>query len=102
MKTIEPQKTLHAIIPSDELNSLKSELSEIKTILSKKNVEIFKSTWIEGKEVPTLLGISSKTWQNWRDRRIISFSQFGAKIYVKMDDINQMLESHRVESFKSR
>ena len=83
----------------NDLDNFKSEVvSEIRAIIQEQAKEQFKLTWIEGKKVPGLLGISSKTWQNWRDKRVIPFAQFGAKIYVKLEDIHQLLESNRIES----
>ena len=52
--------------------------------------------WVISTEVPKLLGISAKTWQNMRDRRQIPFSQFGSKIYVKKSDIEAFLMSNYV------
>lgn len=86
------------IITKEELNILQQDVSEIKTILQRKPENQFRAAWIESKNVPGLLGISAKTWQNWRDKRIIPFSQFGAKIYVKLEDLNQLLESNKIET----
>jgi hypothetical protein len=44
-----------------------------------------------------MLGISQKTWQIYRDKRIIPFSQFGRKIYVKRADLEAFLEDNRIE-----
>ncbi len=84
------------LITIEELNILQNDVTEIKSILKSKPEELFKSTWIESKRVPELLGISAKTWQNWRDKRVIPFSQFGAKIYVKMDELNKLLEANSI------
>lgn len=86
------------ILTKEDLNILRKDMSEIKAMLEKKPEEQFRATWIESKNVPALLGISPKTWQNWRDKRIIPFSQFGAKIYVKLDDLNKLLESNRISN----
>ncbi len=88
-------EALH-LIPEGELNILKQDISDIKTILKTRPEEQFRFTWIESKNVPALLGISHKTWQNWRDKRIIPFSQFGAKIYVRLSDLNDLLEANKV------
>lgn len=84
------------LITGEELNDLKKDISEIKAILKTKPEESFRSTWIESKDIPDALGISPKTWQNWRSKRVIPFSQFGAKIYVKLADLNALLESNMI------
>ncbi len=88
------------IITNEELDTLKQEVSEIKTMLQKKQQDQFRETWIESKKVPELLGISPKTWQNWRDKRVVPFSQFGSKIYLKLEDINALLESNIIPNVK--
>ncbi len=80
------------------LDILQKDVTEIKSMLKSKPQEQFRATWIESKNVPGLLGISAKTWQNWRDKRVIPFSQFGAKIYVKLEDLNQLLESNKIKT----
>lgn len=52
--------------------------------------------WVVSTEVPKLLDISAKTWQNMRDRRQIPFSQFGSKIFVKKSDIEAFLMSNYI------
>ncbi len=40
---------------------------------------------------------SQKTWQTYRDKRLIPFSQFGRKIYVKRADLEAFLEGNKIE-----
>ncbi|MBK7683657.1 MAG: helix-turn-helix domain-containing protein [Bacteroidetes bacterium] len=89
---------MKATIDIEALDILQNDVAEIKSILKSKPEELFKSTWIESKRVPELLGISAKTWQNWRDKRVIPFSQFGAKIYVKMDELNKLFEANSISN----
>lgn len=89
------------LIPQDELQEIKQNQKTIIDLLQKKPDESFKLRWIESKKVPPLLGISNRTWQSWRDQRIIPFSQFGSKIYVNLDDLNTLLESHKIETPKN-
>ena len=49
-------------------------------------------------KIPKLLGISQKTWQTYRDKRLIPFSQIGSKIFVKRADLEKFMESHYIES----
>ncbi len=89
------------LIPHDDLQEIRQDQKRILELLQKQPDEQFKLRWIESKKVPPLLGISNRTWQSWRDKRLIPFSQFGAKIYVRLDDINSLLESHKIETPKT-
>ena len=42
-----------------------------------------------------LLGMSKRNCQAWRDKGIIPFSQIGGKIYFKVSDIINLLETHK-------
>ena len=52
--------------------------------------------WLTSEEARKILGVSTKTWQNYRDRGIIPFSQTGRKIYVLRSDLDNYLKSHRI------
>lgn len=52
--------------------------------------------WLSSEQARKILGISPKTWQNYRDRGIIPFSQTGRKIYVLRSDLDNYLKSHRI------
>ncbi|MDE6497888.1 MAG: helix-turn-helix domain-containing protein [Muribaculaceae bacterium] len=44
--------------------------------------------------------MSPNTWQNYRDQRLISFSQIGRKIYVNHADIDNFLLRHRIDEHR--
>ena len=48
--------------------------------------------WLTSEEARKILGVSPKTWQNYRDRGIIPFSQTGRKIYVLRSDLDNYLK----------
>lgn len=52
--------------------------------------------WLSSEEARQILGVSPKTWQNYRDRGIIPFSQTGRKIYVLRSDLDNYLKFHRI------
>ena len=87
-----------AVVPQDFLNEMKSEIKEVKELLRTKTEEEINSQWIESVKIPKQLGISSKTWQTYRDKRIIPFTQIGSKIYVKRADLENFLQSHYIPS----
>lgn len=56
-------------------------------------------SWMSGDETCKLLRISKRTLQNYRDKRVIPFSQIGRKIYYKYSDIVEYLEMHYVKPY---
>ena len=54
--------------------------------------------WLTSQQVCEILHISSRTLQTYRDRKQISFSQTGPKIYYKKSDIDKYLEDHYIKS----
>ncbi len=85
------------VVPSEFLEKMEADLQELKDSLRVKNEQEINSQWIESVKVPKILGISRKTWQTYRDRKMIPFSQIGSKIYVKRADIEHFMMSHRIE-----
>lgn len=85
-----------AVVPQDFLKKLETGMEQIKAELKAKNESEINSQWIESVKIPSLLGISRKTWQSYRDRRLIPFSQIGSKIYVKRSDLERFMESNSI------
>lgn len=75
-------------------------LHEVKETLQTKSAEEINSQWVESTEARKMLGVSSKTWQDYRDKRVIPFSQFGRKIYVRRADIETFLQQHYIKARK--
>ena len=86
------------VVPQDFLNQIQTDLQEMKKILSEKAESEVNAQWIESVKVPDILGISRKTWQTYRDKRMIPFSQIGSKIYVKRADLENFMNRHYIES----
>jgi excisionase family DNA binding protein len=75
---------------------------EMSNKLERLNAIILKNTeeeeeWLSGSEARKMLGISQKTWQTYRDRKYIPFSQYGRKIRVKKSDVEAYLMSHYID-----
>ena len=86
------------VLPEEELEALRSGLSEIRTLILNSQEQAFKGRWVESEEARKQLGVSSRTWQIMRDNRTIPFSQFGRKIYVRQSDIESFLEGNLIGS----
>lgn len=88
------------LVPEEEWRNLHETLEQIIELITRRNAEDSNSEWIESDEARKLLGVSQKTWQNYRDQRLIPFSQIGRKIYVNRADIDAFLRKHRIASRK--
>lgn len=92
------QTTTMVMLPQTEWEGMKSDLQELKELVRAKSDEELNSQWIESTQARQLLGVSQKTWQTYRDRRIIPFTQVGRKIYVKRADLNKFMQEHYINS----
>ena len=87
-----------AVVPQSFIDNVEQKLETLEKILRDKNEKEINSQWIESVKIPKILGISLKTWQTYRDKRLIPFSQIGSKIFVKRADLVKFMESHYIES----
>lgn len=93
-------KTIQFEIPGfDELNN---RIEELRKQIEELSQEKFCSSWLDNREFCKLLGISTRTAQNYRDRGMITFSQIGPKIYYKQAEIEAFLEQYKVKAFYSK
>lgn len=90
-----------AVVPQEFLEKIENEVLEVKEILLQKTDEEIANQWIESRNIPKIQGISRKTWQTYRDKRLIPFSQIGNKIYVKRADLEQFMEDHKIEAISN-
>lgn len=88
------------MVPEEEWRNLHDTLEQIIDLITRRNADDSNSEWIESDEARKLLGVSPKTWQNYRDQRLIPFSQIGRKIYVNRADFDAFLRSHRIDTRK--
>jgi hypothetical protein len=87
-----------AVVPQDFLDKMEAEMNQIKALLKAKNESEINFQWIESLEIPKILGVSRKTWQTYRDKRLLPFSQIGSKIYVKRADLEEFMMSNRIKA----
>lgn len=85
-------------LSENEYKSILTEISDLKTMIQS-------SPWnrqpiIDNFEFMSLMKISKRTAQDWRDKGMITFSQVGNKIYYRMEDIEQMVKNHQKLAFK--
>lgn len=97
MDNVNPN-SLTVIVPQVLLDELIQDVKAVKEICQDR----FKSNensseWLTSEEARKILAVSAKTWQLYRDKRIIPFSQFGRKIYVKRTDLEAFMEEHKIK-----
>ena len=86
------------MLPQAEWEGIKGLLNEVRETLQTRSAEEISSQWIESTEARKMLGVSAKTWQDYRDKRVIPFSQFGRKIYVRRADIEAFMQQHYISA----
>ena len=88
------------ILPQSAWEGVQTDIQDLKELLTKKNTEEVKNEWIESAKARKMLGVSPKTWQTYRDRRIIPFAQIGRKILVKKSDLDAFMDAHYISPSK--
>ena len=96
----QPTATTMVVIPQEEWLSLHEKLDRLAELVANRNASDRESEWIESDAARKMLGVSPKTWQNYRDQRIIPFSQIGRKIYVNRADLESFMRSHYINARK--
>ena len=61
-------------------------------------VDSSREEYLGSKQVCEELGVSSRTFQRYRDEHRIAFIQRGRKIYVKRSDLDAFQEANRIEA----
>lgn len=95
MKNSKSEINLSAV-PSDYLAQLEACIERILYLLENQGKNQFKAEWLESADILEILGISRKTWQTYRDNRVIPFYQYGKKIYVKKSDLTEFMEKNYI------
>ena len=89
------------VLPKNVWQDMTSTLKEVKDMLEAKTSEEVNNEWIGSAEARKMLCVSPKTWQHYRDNRIIPFAQFGRKISVKKGDIEAFLKAHYIKKIEN-
>lgn len=88
------------VLPQSVWEGMKSDIQDMKDLLIKRNKEEAGCEWIDSVEARKMLGVSPKTWQTYRDRRVIPFAQIGRKILVKKADLDTFMREHYISTEK--
>lgn len=95
------ERNTFTLVPEEALQKMGQQLNKIyDLLLSKPTSDKNEEEWLNSKQVREILGISKKTWQNYRDQKRIPFSQHGRKIYVRRSDLDAYLKAHTIQARK--
>lgn len=84
------------LIPQEQFDEVLEKLTRIESLILGDAKKEAGEEWLKSEDARKLLGVSVKTWQNWRDARKIPFTQFGRSIWVKRSAIEDFLQSNNV------
>ena len=76
------------------LSALSSVSKRIREVVQTHKPLFAGELFLTGKDVCERLYISPRTLQDYRDRRIIPYTQFAGKILYKASDLERMLEEN--------
>ncbi len=80
-------------LESEAFKSLKRQLERIeaKTATVPQTPE---NTWLDNQEMCLLLKVTPRTLQNYRDQKLIPYTQLGGKIFYRQSDVFKVLEEN--------
>lgn len=83
---------------STEVSQFFSSLEELKSIIKqtlKERPPLFNGEkYLDGTEICKLLHISTRTLQDYRDRRVLGYVQISGKILYKESDVVRLLDEN--------
>lgn len=85
------------IVDADKFDDLIAKVDRLYESLSI-NKEKSEEEYLDSKEVMKTLGICQKTWQNYRDKKIIPYTKISRKIYVKRSDLDKFMQTNIINS----
>ena len=89
-------------VHSDELNELKKEIRDLKSMCSKL-IEHTKNNTVKpfytNKDLPDLLGVGQNWIKKYRDDGYLSYTQVGDKFLYSYDDIMDFYQKNCLEAY---
>ena len=74
----------------DKIEGLSMEMKE----MANKAINPMKERWIDNDEACSLLRVSPRTLQNYRDKGVLPYSMIRGKVFFKASDIEAVLEEN--------
>ena len=83
------------LIETDAFNQLMKKLDVIEQKITQSS-QGPEDLWWDNEQLCKYLNISTRTLQAYRDNGVIKYSQYGAKIWYRYQDVQTFLNKHRV------
>lgn len=77
----------------EPLAEVQNRLEKVLLRLEVKQHTSSDQVFFDNQEFHTIMNVSKRTAQKWRETGIIAYSQVGSKIYYRLSDILKMLDS---------
>jgi hypothetical protein len=85
------------LITQEDYQGLLGQLDSIEKKLDRIIPEKLGEVTYNSEQVCKMLGIATKTLQNYRDKKRIGFSQVGTKIWYTAKDVQEFLNRNRLK-----
>jgi len=82
------------LITLSDISRLEEKIDRLSELITKKGKEYPKI--LKSEQVRELLGISSSSLQNLRNKNVIHYSKVAGTIYYKLDDIIKLIEDNSI------
>ncbi|MDN3605857.1 MULTISPECIES: helix-turn-helix domain-containing protein [Kaistella] len=86
------------ILTKEQFEGLIAKIDDLSRNFNSRNGSK-QDQFLDNEEFITMMKISRRTAQTWRDEGKISFSQVGNKIYYKLSDVEKTMQEHYNKSF---
>ena len=77
-----------------EADRIFAKIASLEVSIKKQQNISSEDLFFDNQEFMQLMNISKRTAQQWRDNKIIGFSQVGNKIYYRLIDIQKLLNEN--------
>lgn len=83
------------MIDTEALDQLMNKLDTIEQKITQSSQD-HEDLWWDNEQLCKYMNISTRTLQAYRDSGVIKYSQYGAKIWCRYQDVQSFLNEHRV------
>ena len=91
------EESIFAIVPKSKLDWIESVLQQVQQVINNNTrTSKLEDEWVSSEEARKVLGVSPKTWQSYRDKRLLEFAQIGRKILVRKSSLEAFLSEHTI------
>jgi hypothetical protein len=79
---------------NDNIQKLLSRIDQLNVKLDNDSTNNGHHVWLDIQDASSLLRVTKRTLQNYRNKGLLSSSRMGGKIYYRLDDIETFLQKN--------